>query len=264
MATDKKLRAALLAKLGVTRQRLSQRANDIKRRYGPMHTEDAIYLIAHLEGIDVSKYLDRETTTRVRSYYQGRTSNDVEAPRQRRIAASARSPMRPKMVRFPTERDHELPIAAATADDARRMALVYPKLYLLENSIRQVILETLRRAHGADWFAAKAPTDVKNKVIDRKALEKKKPWHSQRGAHEINYTDFGDLRKIIERNWDDFKSLFPTREWIVQKLDDLESPRNVVAHSNPLSQRDETRIGLHLSDWEALMKDRWQPSPDST
>jgi len=73
-------------------------------------------------------------------------------------------------------------------------------------------------------------------------------WHSERGGHEIFYTDFGDLSSIISRNWEEFKSLFPNPQWIQAKLEDTELSRNIIAHNNPLPTREFDRIELFLDD----------------
>ena len=95
---------------------------------------------------------------------------------------------------------------------------------------------------------------MQTNVTRRKEAETKTPWHGKRGAHEINYSDFGDLRSIIEKNWDSFSDLFPSRPWITQRLTELEPPRNVVAHNNPLSNSDRSRISLYYGDWMKLLQ----------
>jgi hypothetical protein len=54
VATNARLKEALLKKLGVTPQALSQRAKKRKKQL-PMSTEQAVYTIAHDEGLDLSK-----------------------------------------------------------------------------------------------------------------------------------------------------------------------------------------------------------------
>ena len=66
MPTNRELKGALLKKLGVTPQRLSQRVAQVKRLYGPMSTQDGTYVLAHQEGIDLNHYLDQEEVDRVR------------------------------------------------------------------------------------------------------------------------------------------------------------------------------------------------------
>ncbi len=96
----------------------------------------------------------------------------------------------------------------------------------------------------------------RKKVGDRKAQEAKKPWHGKRGTQEIYYSDFGDLRDIITSNWKEFEPIFLKQPWITQRLDELEPPRNIVAHNNPLSKNEENRVDLYFNDWIALFNDR--------
>lgn len=253
MATNSKLRADLLAKLGVTPQRLSQRIAQVKRLYGPMTTEEGAYVLAHQEGLDLTKYLDTATVDRIRSMLpkDGGQTTPTPAPKARaRVAATKAIRIAPKLEVV----DAMLP--ASVARDAAEMASVYPKLYVLENSLRNVINRVLTANHGKGWWASRAPADVRKRVGDRKDAEGKKPWHGKRASHEIYYSDLGDLRKLIERNWDDFAGIFPSRQWITQKLEELEPPRNVIAHNNPLSAKEQTRIELYSDDWIALLNDR--------
>lgn len=136
------------------------------------------------------------------------------------------------------------------------MATVYPKLYVFENSIRNVIMRVLRAKHGKDWWAKCAPIDVQKTVAGRKAKETKTPWHGKRGTHELYYSNFGDLRDIITKNWADFEPIFLKQPWITQRLDELEPPRNIVAHNNPLAKQEENRVDLYFNDWIALLNDR--------
>ena len=67
MSTNQSVKREVLGKLKISPQALSQRAARIKGRYGPMTTEEAVYVIAHMEGIDISKFLPIATLDRVRS-----------------------------------------------------------------------------------------------------------------------------------------------------------------------------------------------------
>ena len=55
-------------------------------------------------------------------------------------------------------------------------------------------------------------------------------------------------------NWDDFKCIFPSQAWISQKLKELEHPRNVLAHHNPLGPEDTQRIIYIFPDWTKLLE----------
>jgi hypothetical protein len=90
---------------------------------------------------------------------------------------------------------------------------------------------------------------MKTRVTGRKEKEGKNRWHVRRGEHEIFYTDFGDLRLLIQNNWQDFEDLFPDQNWITTRLDELETSRNIIAHSNILERREVDRIRLYSNDW---------------
>ena len=252
MATNRELRSDLLKKLGVTPQRLSQLVAQVKRLYGPMTTEEGTYVLAHQRGMDITRYLDPPMVDRIRGMVPAGVPAAAASLATGRMPAARTRPVRiaPKLEVV------NAMLPASVGADAARMADVYPKMYVLENSLRTVISRVLRSRHGKDWWASCAPTDVKNKVRDRKADEARRPWHGKRGSHEIYYSDFGDLRKLIIQNWSEFAGIFPSQPWITQKLEELEPPRNVVAHNNPLSEKDAKRIEVYSDDWIALINDR--------
>lgn len=253
MATNRQLRNDLLKKLGVTPQRLSQRVAQVKRLYGPMTTEEGTYVLAHQEGIDLPKYLDQATVDRVRSM----VPKDVGSASPPTIQKRRGKTLATKPIRIaPSLEVVDAMLPASVAEDASRMASIYPQMYVLENSIRTVIARVLRAKYGNDWWSKRAPKEVQGKVKDRRDKESKTPWHGKRGSHDIFYSDFSDLRKLIVGSWGDFKPIFPTQQWITQKLEELEPPRNILAHHNPVSKQDIKRIELYSDDWIALLNDR--------
>jgi hypothetical protein len=254
LPTNRELKAALLQKLGVTPQRLSQRVAQVKRLYGPMTTEDGTYVLAHQEGLDLTKYLSQQAVDRVRGLLPtGAAPVPTPSPARQRTARASPS----RAVRIaPSLELVDAMLPSSVAEDSSRMASVYPKLYIFENSIRNVITRVLRARYGRDWWTKSSPTGVQKKVADRKAQEAQRPWHGKRGTHEIYYSDFGDLRDLITKNWSDFAPIFLKQAWITQRLDELEPPRNIVAHNNPLSKTEENRVDLYFNDWIALLNDR--------
>ena len=135
----------------------------------------------------------------------------------------------------------------------RRSALdalpAYLAFFCLENSVRELISERLSENHGTDWWNARVSTSIRERVQKRQEKEGKNRWHMRRGEQQIFYTDFGDLKSIIQNNWTDFEDLFPDQNWIAGKLDELEASRNIIAHSNTLEGRELDRIRLYLEDW---------------
>ena len=130
----------------------------------------------------------------------------------------------------------------------------YPLMYIFENSVREFISRVLRVKHGNSWWDTAAPKDVKQEVERRRQRESKNPWHGKRGAHSIFYTDLDHLARIVTANWQDFALYLPNQQWLTQKLDETTFSRNVVAHNNPLADKDIKRVEVFLSDWQDLMR----------
>lgn len=121
--------------------------------------------------------------------------------------------------------------------------------YCLENSVRELVVERLQERRGLDWWVTSVPQQIKDRVARRRDLEGQNRWHLQRGANDIQYTDFGDLRSIIVNNWTHFADLFPDQNWLQTKLAELEASRNIIAHMNLLDDTEMNRIRLYLRDW---------------
>lgn len=223
-----------------------------------MSTEDAVYLIAHNEEIDLSKYLDKETVDKVRALMPH--NGPVIMSHAKTNKAGERNVLIKVNAHIP---EVDALLSTSLAEDMKRMVQLYPLQYILENSLRVVITRVLENKYGPGWWDARVNKTTKDDVTDRRKKEDKQPWHGKRGQHEIYYSDFSDLKSIISKNWDDFKDIFPSQQWIFQKLDELEHPRNVIAHNNPLSKDDIKRTELYFSDWIKLLKQKKNLVPNS-
>lgn len=152
----------------------------------------------------------------------------------------------------PAALQHVLPLedfSHAIRSSAMAALPAYLALFCLENSARELISQRLSDQHGPDWWSTKAPAAVRTRVDGRKSKEGSNRWHVSRGASEIYYTDFGDLKLIVQSNWADFEDLFPHQNWLVTRLDELEASRNIIAHTNTLDDRELARLRLYLQDW---------------
>lgn len=126
---------------------------------------------------------------------------------------------------------------------------VYLAFFCLENAVRELINERMTDVHGADWWESLASSQLRKKVDDRRQKEGANRWHVARGVHAIYYTDFGDLRSLLQNNWTDFEDLFPDQNWVLTRIGELELSRNVIAHCNTLDDREVSRVRLYLQDW---------------
>lgn len=153
-------------------------------------------------------------------------------------------------------------IRSLLPDDLKKkgqnMGETYVFLYCVENSLRLFIDTTLRQQYGANYFGKiQANNVIRNKVADRKKAEVKNQWLPVRGQVEIFYLDFGDLGNIIQNNWDSFSHFFPNQKWITQKIDELSSIRNLVAHNSMISKTERDLIRVYYSQIMRQIESGW-------
>jgi len=196
--------------------------------YGSLSTEDKNSLI-HLK-TDSNTGSSNFGTRNHRNKRKSNSQLKLELPKGVKI----RDPLLPKSI----------------VNDAVKMANVYLEIYLFENSIRNLILKTLEKKHGKNWWKKCVSHPVQNEVTKRIKKEKKNRWHSKRGAHPIYYSNIGDLMSIISKNWNEFKDVIEKEQaWIKLKIEEIEFSRNVIAHNNPLLKDDIQRIEVNFKDW---------------
>ena len=259
MATNAKLRTALLAKLGgVTTQALSARVQK-KKQLAPMSTELATYLIAHEEGVKIDRYLPPAIVQQVReliNHTRPLATTSAAHPK----AKSNRGMHKAKEIRFPTGlKVPNMFLSAGKLEEALDMAKVYPLLYVLENSMREVIKRTMVGNYGDDWWDQKLSSGkvkgIHTKAFDRMKNERK--YHQRRGAHPIDYVDLADLGTIISSNSGIFfRSVLDCEvDWFRSTfMDDLEQTRNVVGHMNPLDPNNIKDLEVKVERWSKLLK----------
>ncbi len=63
---DSAIRRELFRRRPVSRQAMNQRAKRLKDDYGPMTTDEAMYVIAHQEHVDLAKHLNAEMVAHIR------------------------------------------------------------------------------------------------------------------------------------------------------------------------------------------------------
>lgn len=137
--------------------------------------------------------------------------------------------------------------------EAENMAKYYEIFYALERSIRNLIVDVMVKKYGEKWWETKVDYKVSENVKRNLEYELDTP-HSKRSQHNIDYTTFGDLRKIINSNWRDFQFKFNRNLRSVNEiLIDLNRIRVPIAHSTPLAQREVKRLEVRIEDWFDLL-----------
>lgn len=136
----------------------------------------------------------------------------------------------------------------------------YSIMFVLENSMRNFIEHILQNVYGNSWWDEvankKALSDIVAQVTNRKLNESENWHHAKRGVHEIYYTDYSHLLKIIKTFNSDFLTYFRKgkEKNLLEKLEELTPSRNVIAHNNPISSDDLDRLKIHAKDWFKYMQ----------
>lgn len=138
-------------------------------------------------------------------------------------------------------------------DGAEKMSRLYVAFFCFENSVRELLSQKLRDAHGDNWWESKVPDKIRDKVKARQEVEKKSKWHQLRSRENIAYADFGDMPGIILNNWPDFVDMFENQEWVKTRFADMEKSRNVIAHNNVLEDEGIERIRMYLREWARIV-----------
>jgi hypothetical protein len=250
----KALREVIANKTGIKISQIYKKAKSLSTA-AQTKTEDGIYLLAARSGINLNKYLPKEKVEDIRNLLF-----QLNQPSKPVVLESHPKKSVNKVVQLSVGKTFEvtdplLPHKVLT--EAKEMAeVVYPLLYVFENSVREIIIRIMQSAHGPQWWDTKVSKDIQQEVQKRKVKEDQNPWHGKRGVHPIHYTDLEHLGRIVQNNWTDFKSILPTIQWLTQRVDEIGHSRNPVAHMNPLSKDDIQRIKVYFRDWEKQIRSK--------
>jgi hypothetical protein len=253
---SRSVRELLVARTGWNAQRLSDRVQKL-RRVTPVSTSTAHAVLAHQQGIKVDKHLDAAQLQQVRDVLSRLSQPVVTSTTSQ--STSARRPTG-KTLRLPKLSDPLLPPTKLA--EAAEMAAVFPLVYVLENSIREVVRRVLSAKYGADWWntalTSGSVKNLKDSSDAKRARELQTGWHQRRGAHPIDYIDLGQLAQIVFAKQDDFfpHVLGDNRRWFEQFMVELEPSRNVLCHMNPLTALNAKDLSFKLGRWQELVSQR--------
>lgn len=133
--------------------------------------------------------------------------------------------------------------------NAKSMAVVYTAIAAFENNVREMVTKTLIEKHKEDWWEKGVSSSIRDRAHNRMKDEQSARWHSQRGQDPINYTTFGDLKSIMQNNWDVFEVSIGNLAWASGIFEMVERSRNVIMHSGMLEKEDIARLGVNIRDW---------------
>ena len=261
MATNAGLNSTLLKKLNIKAAALYKRADAMRKKL-PMTVEDSIHLIGFQEGVKIGQYLSPEQVHNIRhlqtQFVQangGAAQLAAQPAKQHRRSKSQPA----REIRFPNEFKLTNPLLPTEKlQEAKAMAAIYPLLYVVENSMREVIKRVMAKKFGVDWWDTELTTaklkTIHVHIAERMQAEKRTSWHQKRGSHPIDYTDFSHLETIILSKHEHFiPDIIGDREWFVQFMKELTLSRNVICHMNPLDSHNVADIKVRVKRWEKVV-----------
>jgi len=212
-------------------QSIRQTISNVKRDNPGLTSNGAAQCFAKKYGVSVFKYLDNEDKQSI-SYYKPKTSQ-VFVPRK----TSAKSPKSRK-------KPLKLPFDQKLVNEADKNMDIYPYVYILENSLRKLILDKFTKI--PNWWTNNkiVKQDIQDHAKRIQNAEKQHKWVGPRGSHPIYYVGLEHLYKIIEMNYNPhFKGLFEIsnlKTWINECV----PIRNLIAHNIPTQKRERDNIRI--------------------
>lgn len=130
----------------------------------------------------------------------------------------------------------------------------YKILFQLERKLRNFIYIKFDKNSEVDWLKS-IPKKIITKCEKRAQREKEtyQDMATEDSDYILNYSDFKDIKEIILNNWNIFEDCFIRRDLIENKLEELEMPRNVIAHNRIVSSNELNRISVYANDLDRCM-----------
>ena len=132
------------------------------------------------------------------------------------------------------------------------MAQYYEVFYLIENTLRRMISDTMSATYGDDWWDARVPQAVKDAVARTQTRERDSAV-TPRSSDPIVFTTFGELGQIINSNPDAFGGVFTSLKGTERVIALLNTLRGPIAHCGYLTDDEVARLYLAVRDLFRLM-----------
>jgi len=257
MVANAKLKSDLLDKTGWASGTLYSKAAQV-RKVLDMDTYEAIYLLALQHNLKLKRYgiadhiisRVRDLQLKYKSLSAPNGASNLSQSKNRRQSTL------PKIIQIAPNVKLDDPLLP---DDIKRsateMASIYPLLYYLENSIRTFICKAMVKYYGPNWWSTVKPS-LQQKVSEHKADDQKNSWHQKRGAREVDYLDFKDLKGVITkvRTRLAADNIIPREDWIDDLIDEVYPFRCVIAHMNPLKDLSKNALKVKVQYWNQQIK----------
>ena len=105
---------------------------------------------------------------------------------------------------------------------------------VIETDLRHLVRVVLEKAHGSGWLAKNLDAATVKKLKERLDEEQKRRAPAKVSGELTAYTHLFELRKIIEKNWQEFSPALGEKKEFVVLMDKVADFRNAPAHSREL------------------------------
>lgn len=235
---EKELSKILREKLKISKRAVDIKIENIKKQRGHDITRrDAALLLASFNGIDISKFSSPEKLREIRELknkeykIETKKTKTIEKDRILKIgdvSISSKEPFLPKK----------------TISDAKEMSKYYSLLYLLENSLRDLIREVYNEI---DYFNKKIPPTIRKEI---EKIEEKKKYFQEKRKDKLEYAHLDFLKQIIVKNWGDFSKVIKEKDKgkFVHEIEKFMPERHAIAHTTRLKGLDEKRAKYKVEE----------------
>jgi hypothetical protein len=148
-------------------------------------------------------------------------------------------------------------------DEANHNASTYPYVYILENTLRDVIL--CKFSTTTNWWSNTSIVnqDIQDYSFRIQKAESKYPWLNPRGIHPLYYVGIYECFKIIEKNWTSFKDVFNDLELLRTWVKEIVPIRNLIAHNVRIHQQDKQNVQIRTT-YICTLVNKWKKSLPSS
>jgi Swt1-like HEPN len=251
---NKELFATIQTKTKTSDQAIYDAIKRIRKSYSnSISKEEGVYFYAAKLGIDIYRNLRQEDQST-----RDRVTSLIASPKNIISTIQKKKAIKSSTIKILSVKEMDISdplLPPKYIEDAKKMAEIYPIIYLFENSVRNFIRLALDKAFPEGWWTEPRVTrDPFNKANSRKKDEGNNLWHGSRSSNMLDYVDLEELEKIINRNTETltpyFKGLPKDLEWLKMKIKEIYPSRNIIAHCNPLSAHDIKRVQVICLDWQ--------------
>jgi len=130
----------------------------------------------------------------------------------------------------------------------------YELLYCFEKSVRRLISETLEARAGTAWWDDEHVAPAIQQDVTKRMQDEMDSAVTVRSSDPMDFTTFGELGQIINKNWELFGSIFTSRRAVSKVMANLNTLRALIAHCSVLAEDEVLRLRLSLRDWFRLME----------